>query len=188
MTFSILARRAFVAASFCLLVAAQSAAAQASTVVIVVRHAERAPGSGDPPISEIGQQRAAALAEIGKLTGVSAIITTQLLRTRQTAAPLAEQLKITPVVVPTQSDLAKHVAEIVAAVRQQVGKTVLVVGHSNTVPAIVAALGGPKLPDLCEPEYDSLVTLVLDAGGSVRMVKTRFGAPTPVDASCASMR
>jgi broad specificity phosphatase PhoE len=167
---------------------AQSAAPQSPTIVIVVRHAERAPGSGDPPISDLGQQRATTLAEIGKLSGVSAIITTQLQRTRQTAAPLAEALKITPVVVPAQADVAKHAAEVAAAVRQHVGKTVLVVGHSNTVPAIVAALGGPKLPDLCEPEYDSLVTLVLEAGGSVRIVRTRFGAPTPVDAACASMR
>ena len=167
---------------------ASSVSAQSATVVIVVRHAERAPGSGDPPISDIGQARASALAEIGKLTGVSAIVTTELQRTRQTAAPLAEALKITPVVVPTQADRAKHAAEVAAAVRQQAGKTVLVVGHSNTVPAIVAALGGPKMADLCEPEYDNLITLILDAGGAVRMVRTRFGAPTPVDASCASMR
>lgn len=163
-------------------------APQTPTVVIVVRHAERAPGTGDPPLSDAGMQRAAALSELGKLSGVSAIVTTQLQRTRQTAAPLAEALKITPVVVPTQADLPKHAAEVAAAVRQQAGKTVLVVGHSNTVPAIVAALGGPKLPDLCEPEYDGIITMILDPGGSVRIVKARFGAPTPVEPACASMR
>lgn len=161
--------------------------AQQSTVVIVVRHAERAPGSGDPPISDAGRERALALAGIGKGAGVSAVITTQFQRTRQTAAPLVEALGITPVVVNSQADLAKHAAEIAAAVRQQAGKTVLVVGHSNTVPAIVAALGGPKFPDLCEPEYDRLITLVIDTTG-VRTVRTRFGAPTPVDTACASMR
>ena len=159
-----------------------------ATVVIVVRHAERAPGSGDPPISEAGQARARALAEIGKGAGVSAVVTTQFQRTRQTAQPLVEALGITPVVVNTQSDMAKHAADIAAAVRQFAGKTVLVVGHSNTVPAIVAALGGPKYADLCEPEYDNLFTLVLDAEGGARAVRTRFGAATPVDASCASMR
>ena len=167
---------------------AHSALAQAATVVLVVRHAERAPGSGDPPLSDAGLARATALAEIGKLSGVSAIVTTQLQRTRQTAGPLAEALKVTPVVVSTQPDLVRHAAEVAAAVRQHSGKTVLVVGHSNTVPAIVAALGGPKLPDFCEPEYDNLITLILDASGSVRVVRTRFGAPTPVDAACASMR
>ena len=180
--------RFLLALTLAVLAAAQSAFAQSATVVLVVRHAERAPGSGDPPLSDVGQARAADLADIGKLTGISAIVTTQLQRTRQTAAPLAEALKITPVVVPTQQDLAKHAAEVAAAVRQQAGKTILVVGHSNTVPGIVAALGGPKIADLCEPEYDSLITLILDAGGSVRMVRTRFGAATPVDGSCAAMR
>ena len=171
-----------------LLAAGQPASAPPATVVIVVRHAERAPGSGDPPISEAGQARARALADIGKAAGVSAVITTQLQRTRQTAQPLVEALGIMPVVVNTQSDVAKHAADVAAAVRQFAGKTVLVVGHSNTVPAIVAALGGPKYADLCEPEYDSLITLVIDAEGGVRAVRTRFGAATPVDASCASMR
>lgn len=180
--------RFLLALTVAVLAAAQSAFAQSATVVLVVRHAERVPGSGDPPLSDVGQARAADLADIGKLTGISAIVTTQLQRTRQTAAPLAEALKITPVVVPTQQDLAKHAAEVAAAVRQQAGKTILVVGHSNTVPGIVAALGGPKIADLCEPEYDSLITLILDAGGSVRMVRTRFGAATPVDGSCAAMR
>ncbi|HEX6313349.1 MAG TPA: histidine phosphatase family protein [Gemmatimonadaceae bacterium] len=161
---------------------------QPAAVVIIVRHAERAPGSGDPPISEAGRARAAALAEIGKLAGVSAIITTQFQRTRQTAEPLASALGITGVVVPTGADLAKHVADVAAAVRQQAGRTVLVVGHSNTVPLIVAALGGPRMPDLCEPEYDALFTLVIDEGRSVRTVRSRFGAPTPVDGACASMR
>lgn len=170
------------------MIAAAPSPRAAATVVIVVRHAERAPGSGDPPISEAGQARALALAEIGKMTGVSAIITTQLQRTRQTAAPLAEALGIAAEVVTTQSDVAKHAADVAAAVRRHTGKTVLVVGHSNTVPAIVAALGGTKVPDLCDPEYDALFTLVLDVEGAVRTVRTRFGAPTPVDASCATMR
>ena len=168
--------------------AAAPAFSAPATVVLIVRHAERAPGSGDVPISDVGRSRALALAELGKVTGVSVIITTQLQRTRQTAAPLAEALGITPVVVNTQSDVGKHATDIANAVRQHPGKTVLVVGHSNTVPAIVAALGGPKFPDLCEPEYDTLITMVLDPEGGVRTVRTRFGAATPVDGACAAMR
>jgi broad specificity phosphatase PhoE len=171
-----------------LLAAVPAVTAAQATVVLVVRHAERAPGSGDPPISDAGRARAMALAEVGKVAGVSAVITTQLQRTRQTAQPLVEALGLTPVAVATQGDIAKHVAEVAAAVRQQAGKTVLVVGHSNTVPLIVAALGGAKFPDLCEPEYDALITVILDSGGGARTVRTRFGAPTPVDAGCAAMR
>lgn len=180
----------FLAIAGALLATPQIAPAQQqpATVVMIVRHAERAPGSGDPPISDVGRTRAAALAEIGRMAGVSAIITTQLQRTRQTAEPLAAALGITIVTVPTGADLSKHVSDVAAAVRQQAGKTVLVVGHSNTVPLIVAALGGPRVPDLCEPEYDALFTVVIDEGRSVRTVRSRFGAPTPVNATCAAMR
>lgn len=168
--------------------AAPSPSAAPATVVLLVRHAERAPGTGDPPISELGQARAVALSEIGKAAGVQVIITTQFQRTKQTAAPLAQALGITGVVVSTQSDANAHVNEVAAAVRQHAGKTILVVGHSNTVPAIVAALGGPKVPDFCEQEYDNLFTMVLDAEGGVRTVRTRFGAATPVAAGCAPYR
>jgi phosphohistidine phosphatase SixA len=173
---------------FIALAAAAPAFSAPATVVLIVRHAERAPGSGDVPISDVGRSRALALAELGKVTGVSVIITTQLQRTRQTAAPLAEALGITPVVVNTQSEVAKHATDVADAVRRHAGKTVLVVGHSNTVPAIAAALGSATFPDLCEPEYDALITMVLDAEGGVRTVRTRFGTATPVDAACASMR
>ena len=180
-------KRLLVVLALALTAAAPSSSAP-STVALLVRHAERAPGTGDVPISDQGRARALALAEVGKVAGVSVIITTQFQRTRQTAAALAEALGITPVVVNAQSDVAKHAAEVAAAVRQQAGRTVLVVGHSNTVSAIVAALGGPKFPDYCDAAYDNLVVMVLDAEGGVRTVRSKFGAATPVDSSCASMR
>ncbi|MCC6417737.1 MAG: histidine phosphatase family protein [Gemmataceae bacterium] len=139
-------------------------------------------------ISDVGVARAKALAEITRQAGVQVIITTQFLRTKQTAGPTADALGLTPTVVATQADLPGHLAAVAAAARQQAGKTVLVVGHSNTVPGIVAALGGTKYPDLCDAEYDALFTLVIDAEGSVRTVRTRFGEPTPVGAGCARMR
>ncbi len=182
------ARNAFLLPLLLSVVAAAPAAPVVTTVVLVVRHAERAPGTGDVPLSETGQARAAALAAIGKDAGVQVIIHTQLLRSRQTAEPLAGALGILPVVVSTQSDLTRHAAEVAAAVRLNAGKTVLVVGHSNTVTPIVSALGGTRYPDLCDAEYDALFTLVIDSEGSVRTVRTRFGAPTPLDAGCGGMR
>lgn len=139
-------------------------------------------------ISDVGVARAKALAEITRQAGVQVIITTQFLRTKQTAGPTADALGLTPTVVATQADLPGHLAAVAAAARQQAGKTVLVVGHSNTVPGIVAALGGTKYPDLCDAEYDALFTVVIDAEGGVRTVRTRFGAPAPVGADCAAMR
>lgn len=173
---------------FALVASSPVAAPAQSTVVLLVRHAERSPGSGDVAISDQGRARALALAEIGKAAGVSAIITTQFQRTAQTAAPLAEAMKVTPAVVTAQADVAKHAAEVADAVKRHAGKTVLVVGHSNTVAAIVAALGGPTFRDFCEPEYDNLITLVIDVGGVVRTVRAKYGAATPVDPACAPMR
>ncbi|HET8786496.1 MAG TPA: hypothetical protein VFM38_12730, partial [Candidatus Limnocylindrales bacterium] len=67
------------------------------------------------------------------------------------------------------------------------GKTVLVVGHSNTIPAIVAALGGPRFPDLCDSEHDALFVMVLD-GRTTRLVRSRYGEPSPPTEGCAAMR
>jgi len=176
------------AAALLALTAAAPSRVAPSTLVMLVRHAEKAPGTGDVPLSEAGQARALALAAIGRESAIEAIITTQFARTRQTAEPLATALAITPQVVPAQADAAKHASDVATAVRQRAGKAVLVVGHSNTIPAIVAALGGTRFPDLCEPEYDRLFIVVIDPEGVVRTVRTRFGEPTPVGAGCAAMR
>ena len=160
-----------------------------ATVVLLVRHGEKAPGSGDVPLSAEGEARATALAQVGRVAGVQVIITTQFARTRGTAAPLATTLNLTPDVIAAQSDVRSHAAAIADAIRQKhAGRTVLVVGHSNTIPPIVAALGGERFRDLCDPEYDALFIVVLSDQGPVRTVKSRFGAPTPVGAECAQMR
>lgn len=160
----------------------------ADTVVLVVRHAEKAGPSGDVPLSDIGQARARALVPIGRAAGVSAVVTTQFQRTRQTGAPLAEAMGISAEVANVQGTVAEHAAGIAALVKERhAGKAVLVVGHSNTVPAIVHALGGPKLPDICDEIYDDLFTVIVAADGSARVVHARYGAPTPAGPSCTSM-
>ncbi len=60
----------------------------------------------------------------------------------------------------------------------QAGHTGRGVGHSNTVAGIIAALGGPRMRDLCESEYSDLFTLVLD-GASARLVRGTYGASSP---------
>lgn len=159
------------------------------TVVLLVRHAERAPGTGDVPISADGEARARDLVAVGQGAGVNAILTTQLLRTRQTAGPLASALRITPDVVANTGDATQHAAAVADTIRARfVGRTLLVVGHSNTIAPIVVALGGTRYRDLCDSEYDALFVVVIAAEGPVRTVRSRFGAPTPVGADCTPMR
>jgi broad specificity phosphatase PhoE len=151
-------------------------------MVILVRHAEKAKDGGDDPaLSGSGAERAKALAAALADSGVTAIVTTQLRRTGDTAAPLAVARGLTPEVVRVEKGepIPAHAAAVAAAVRRHPGGVVLVVGHSNTVPAIIAALGGPKLPDLADAEYSNLFVLVPGAAqaGPAQLTRTHFGEP-----------
>lgn len=161
----------------------------ADTVVLVVRHAEKAGPSGDVPLSAAGEARARALVDIAREAGVSAIITTQFQRTRMTAAPTAQALGIRGEVIEARGGVPEHAKAIADAIRERYsGRAVLVVGHSNTVPAIVHALGGPRLPDICDDYYDDLFTVIVAADGTVRLVHAKYGVPSPATAACAVMR
>jgi phosphohistidine phosphatase SixA len=168
--------------------AAVHAAADGQLVVVLVRHAEKAATPGDDPdLSPAGKIRSEALAEVLADAGVDAIITTQYRRTQQTAAPLASARGVIAQVVRAGGPAAEHAREVAAAVRAlTTGSLVVVVGHSNTVPAIIGALGGPGMSDLCETEYASLFTLVLAGDRPARLVHSRFGTPDPpAQADCS---
>ncbi len=146
--------------------------------VILVRHAEKAEEKlSDPLLSAAGLVRAESLAAALKDAGVVAILTSPLQRTILTAQPLAKARRITPqVIVLERGGIARHVEAVVAAIRKLgAGDVVLVVGHSNTVPAIVEALGGPSMPMLCESDYANLLVLTADAAGGVRVIRSRYG-------------
>jgi broad specificity phosphatase PhoE len=90
----------------------------------------------------------------------------------------AQAQHVEPLVIAAGSDTAAHVREIAATVRgQAAGGLVVVVGHSNTIPAIIAALGGPTLRDLCDGEYSRLFTLVFPREGPPRLIRSWYGAP-----------
>lgn len=170
--------------------ASQGAEGRASTTVIVVRHAEKEPGEGDDPhLSDGGEARACALAHALEDADVTAVITTQFVRTGETAAPTARAAGVAPEVVPVKWDsVSRNASAIAASVRRHKGGVVLVVGHSNTVPAIVAALGAEVPEAICDSEYDRMEIVSVESSGRARLIESRYGAPTPVEAGCASMR
>ena len=161
-------------------------ATSATTTVILVRHAEKAAApAADPPLMPAGEMRARALLDAVRDAGVGAIITTQFVRTRATAAPTANALGITPEVVTANG--RTHAQDVAAAIRKHAGQTVLVVGHSNTIPEIIGALGA-TVPPMCDAEYDNLYIVVLPPTGPPKLVRTKFGERTPVGAACATMK
>lgn len=159
------------------------------SLVVLVRHAEKAavPGN-DPPLSELGRERAVALAAALKSAPPSAIIVSALQRTALTAEVIARQTAVTPQVIPLDGGGATHVAAVVEAVRKHKG-VVLVVGHSNTTTAIIKALGGPTLPDICDATYSYFFALVPPtATQPAALTISRYGAAEEAPpASCAGM-
>lgn len=151
--------------------------------IFLVRHAERAgEPAADPGLSAAGQVRAQSLAEALVAAGVREIITSQFRRTRETAAPLAQRLQIEARPVPARrGEGAAHIQEIVALTRAQSGGALLIVGHSNTVPALIAALGGPQVAELCESSYQHLFVLrpAVAAGVQASLAQLRYGEPSP---------
>jgi len=135
---------------------------------VLVRHAEPVAGGTDPGLSTTGQHRATTLAKILANTGITAIFTSNLRRTKETAKPLAILLSIAPVVIA--DDPLAAAAQIKAA-----GKRVLVVGHTNTVPAIIEALGGPANVVIQANEFDRLFVLQVPAHGAASLLTMRYG-------------
>ncbi len=174
-----------------LLIAGAAAPASAqggkATTVILVRHAEKeATPANDPPLTAAGETRARDLLAAVRDAGVTFVITTQFARTKGTAAPTAAAFGITPEIVSTVS--ASHVKDVAAAVRRHAGGTVLVVGHSNTVPEIVAALGAKQPALICDSQYDNIYVVTIATDGKASVIKAQYGARSPADSACAGMR
>lgn len=139
--------------------AAPPVSATATTTVIVVRHAEKATDDPrDPSLSPAGEARAQALAAALRDAGVAAVYSTELKRTWLTADPLAKSAGLTvekrPMAGGDVPTYARELAKEVLA--RHAGRTVLIVGHSNTVPEIVAQLGGARPADLAESDFGDI--------------------------------
>ncbi|WP_084399261.1 SixA phosphatase family protein [Henriciella aquimarina] len=148
-----------------------SAASEAGFTVYLVRHAEKTGAEDDPELTADGMARAETLAEVLADEPIEVIWSSDYTRTRQTAAPLAERLRM-DVQLYDASDLPGFAETLEAA-----GETAVVVGHSNTTPALSALLGGDGGTPIDEArEYDRLYVLSGVGTGSVETDIRRYGA------------
>jgi broad specificity phosphatase PhoE len=155
------------------LVALAATEVSAQHTVFVVRHAEKAVVSGqgsmmadDPDLSDAGRARAESLAWMLKASGITAVFATEFKRTQQTVAPLAKQLGLQVTTVGS-----RETAKLVEMIRKASGN-VLVAGHSNSVPAILEALGVRDTVTIDESEYDNL--FIVSTAGRPQMIRVHF--------------
>lgn len=152
---------------------------QATTTIIFVRHAEKAvDGTSDPGLSAAGQRRVAELTrqlvDADVVAGVDAIYVTQYRRTQDTARPLADALDL-PI---NQYDAADTETVLETILKRHKGKIILVVGHSNTLPELIANLGASKkVPPIAEGEYDNIYVISIPWFGKTKTIRLRFGEP-----------
>ena len=140
-------------------------AADAAPVIFIVRHAEKATtGGNNPGLSLAGQKRADALARILKDSQITAVFVTEFKRTQETAAPTAKATHLSPAVVP-----ANDVPGLVAQLRALNGNA-LVVGHGNTIPDLIKALGITTLIKIPDDDYTEIfVVSVCDSPQLLRL-------------------
>ena len=141
------------------------------TTVILVRHAEKVDTSSNSDLSAAGYARAKTLASLLRDVPIAAIYTTPFTRTRKTVEAIATAKGLTMVEIAAGKDLAATTAE---RIRQNAGKTVLVVGHSNTIPDTLRALGVADAPAIDDSEFDRLFICTLIDGKPVSTVQLRY--------------
>ncbi len=150
------------------------------TTALVLRHAERPPGN-DPPLSPLGQERAQKLVQVAAEAGVTAIYTTQFIRTQQTAKPLADLLSLDVNIFNITGNLQQYADDLVDHIlSEHRGEVVLIVSHSHTVPLIVEALGTSPIPEIPGNKYDNLFIVTIPRWvGPTKIVKAEYGEDSP---------
>jgi phosphohistidine phosphatase SixA len=138
------------------------------SMVYLVRHAEKADTGKDPELNDIGKERAEDLSRFLKDAGITNIWTTDYKRTRETVAPIAARTRV-KVEVYDPSKLGEFATKL-----KSIPGRHLVVGHSNTTPALVQALGGDPGPPMPESEFDRFYIVTL--GQNLATIQLRFGA------------
>ena len=141
--------------------------ANAAPVIFLVRHAEKAStGGNDPDLSLAGQKRADALARILRDSQITAVFVTEFKRTQETAAPTAKATHLSPTVVPT-NDLPGLVLKLRA-----LNGNALVVGHGNTIPDLIKALGITTPVSIPDDDYSEI--FVVSLGDAPQLTQLRY--------------
>ena len=148
-----------------------------TTTIVLIRHAEKQVNTiSDAPLAPQGELRATRLAQMfgdaSRFGGIQKIYVTDTRRTQQTAAALAQRLDLEPEIVEGKSDAADFARRVL---RENRGGRALVVGHSNTVPEIVAALADQSdVPPIGDEEFDTLYVVTVPTIGRASVLRMKY--------------
>jgi phosphohistidine phosphatase SixA len=161
-----------------LLLAGFASTAFAQRAILLVRHAEKATDSNEPGVSlsEAGRARAVHLERMLAGAGITAIYATETDRARQTAEPLARALKLEVKTYSPRDASGKLAPRLLLdrLKRDDASGTVLVVGHQNTVPDLLAALGHIEKVDIADKQFDDLFVIVPKAEAPPTVLRLKY--------------
>jgi phosphohistidine phosphatase SixA len=152
--------------------AAEATVAEEPLVVFLVRHAEKVDTGHDPELSAAGRKRAQELAEVLRDAGIEHVHSSDYIRTRDTAAPIADHLGLkVELYYPSQ------LPALTTRLLESRGRH-LIVGHSNTTLDAVKLLAGDPGPEIDVPgEFDRLYIVTSNVDGTVSTTMIRYGTP-----------
>lgn len=141
---------------------------KAITTFILVRHAEKdlTQSISDPDLSPEGKARALNLVNMLKQTEIYAVYSTDFKRTRQTVEPVAGSKSLSINLYDPRKN-----TDIDAMLQKHAGQTVLVSGHSNTVPSFANYLiGEEKYKPMGDGEYGNIIVISVTEKGKAKVV------------------
>lgn len=144
-------------------------------LIVLIRHAEKAATpKKDPLLSPKGELRAQALISSLEETPLARILASQYTRTQATVSPIALHRDLKVEVIPVNQPFDEYLALMTKTIEQTSGN-ILVAGHSNTVPMLIKAFGGPEIPMIDEQEYGGLYLLKYPYTQESDLIIKKFG-------------
>ena len=141
-----------------------------STIIFLVRHAEKADdGTKNPPLNETGNDRAMRLAKTLSNSSITAIYSTDYKRTKSTVEPLAKTTGLEiKIYEPKKEEVLQSIVD------ENRGGVVVICGHSNTTPWSANVLAGTQLKSFDETEYGNILIVTIWSDGKTSLTKISY--------------
>ncbi|MEZ4838649.1 phosphoglycerate mutase family protein [Flavobacterium sp.] len=141
-----------------LLVFQQTTAQSEVTTLYLIRHAEKVDNSNDPELSEEGIKRAVRWTKLFEKKSIDIFYTTLTKRTQMTCSTIATSKQKNVLFYDAKKFSLKETIE------KHRGKTILIVGHSNTIPNQINILLNDEIYlQMNENEFENLYTITVIA-------------------------